>query len=211
MNSRALMRRLPSSCNSRIAMTVSSPQPTSSCSPSAAKSRCKPRCRARSGCDRVERKLLAAKRSERSGPRLKAAMPVADRLCSVARKVDASIFARQNRRQRCAFVVLRRGLHAMFRQRCQGFRQQRRSHRRQPRSQRHAGVFGADRHLPLQQNVSRVQSLVDAHGGVAGYVLTVAMAHWIGAAPRYFGSSEACRLMLPCAGRSSIQRGMMRP
>jgi hypothetical protein len=38
-----------------------------------------------------------------------------------------------------------------------------------------------------------------------------AIAHWIGAAPRYFGSSEACRLRLPSGGRSIIHCGMMRP
>ena len=59
--------------------------------------------------------------------------------------------------------------------------------------------------LALQQNVSRVQAFIDAHGGVAGRVSPLAMAHWIGAAPRYFGNSEACRLMLPCAAsRASI-------
>ncbi len=39
----------------------------------------------------------------------------------------------------------------------------------------------------------------------------LATAHWIGAAPRYFGNREACRFRQPKRGRPSIQGGMMRP
>src|SRR5580704_3733990 len=39
----------------------------------------------------------------------------------------------------------------------------------------------------------------------------LATAHWIGAAPRYLGSNEACRLRLPHRGRFSIHSGIMRP
>ena len=39
----------------------------------------------------------------------------------------------------------------------------------------------------------------------------MATAHWIGAAPRYRGSSEPCRLMQPSFGSASIQGGIMRP
>ena len=38
-----------------------------------------------------------------------------------------------------------------------------------------------------------------------------AMAHWIGAAPRYFGKREACTLMFPRRGRSIIHCGTIRP
>ena len=38
-----------------------------------------------------------------------------------------------------------------------------------------------------------------------------AIAHWMGAAPRYFGSNDACRLMLPYFGSSSIHLGIIRP
>src|SRR5580658_1483228 len=39
----------------------------------------------------------------------------------------------------------------------------------------------------------------------------LAIAHWIGAAPRYLGSSEACRFKFPNRGSSIIHCGMMRP
>ncbi len=37
------------------------------------------------------------------------------------------------------------------------------------------------------------------------------MDHWIGAAPRWRGSSDACTLMQPCGGRSRIDRRRIRP
>ena len=39
----------------------------------------------------------------------------------------------------------------------------------------------------------------------------LAMAHWMGAAPRYFGSNEACTLMMPRRGISMIDCGMIWP
>src|SRR5580658_2342845 len=42
-------------------------------------------------------------------------------------------------------------------------------------------------------------------------VSPLATAHWMGAAPRYLGSNDACRLMQPRRGRASIHSGTMRP
>ncbi len=37
------------------------------------------------------------------------------------------------------------------------------------------------------------------------------MAHWMGPAPRYFGSSDACTLMMPSGARSMTVCGMIWP
>ena len=37
------------------------------------------------------------------------------------------------------------------------------------------------------------------------------IAHWIGAAPRYLGSSEPCTLTQPFGGRSRTTGGRIRP
>ena len=61
--------------------------------------------------------------------------------------------------------------------------------------------------------LTRYVSVASMSGAVALPVTVspMATAHWMGAAPRYRGSSEACRLMQPSRGSASIQGGMMRP
>ena len=109
-------------------------------------------------------------------------------------------------------VVLRLGLIAVLRLTVPEFR----SEGRAPASARRADSSGAVssgpiRRFPLRKDVAGIEARVDSHGGYAGRRYPRAIDHWIGAAPRNSGSSEACTLMMPSGAISMTLCGMICP
>ena len=85
----------------------------------------------------------------------------------------------------------------------QRLHQQVRAHHGQAPAQFDGVLLGADLGLRLQQHVAGIEPGIDPHRGDAGARLAVARSPTeSGPAPRYFGSSEACTLMMPSGARS---------
>ena len=120
-----------------------------------------------------------------------------------AAPIDRAVFLLQQRRERRLRVVLLLRHDRARRQPGQRLDQQVRAHHRQPRAQFDRSLLRADLRFRLQQHVAGVQARVDPHRGHAGARLAVARSPTGSApAPRYFGSSDACTLMMPSGARS---------
>ena len=156
--------------------------------------------------------LLAIESGECAGPGLKSAPAIVELVRRARGKIHAAIFAVEQRRKGRAFVILRLRLN-----RAVG---QARPESRQPAARRRAASTGnrstavcsgpismvcCSRIGPVSRPSSRSMVVLPVNAS------PMATAHWIGAAPRYFGSSDPCRLMQPSRGRASIHGGMMRP
>ena len=159
----------------------------------------------------MDDELLPRKSGVRSGPGLEAAPAVVDLLRGALGEVEAAVFAGEDGRERggewsCGCGVMR----SLLRGR-EGLDHQLRADLRELWIKLGGGGVGADGNAVDEQHIAGVEARVERMVVTPVSVSPLATAHWMGAAPRYLGSSEPWRLMLPKRGRSSIQCGMMRP
>ncbi len=112
--------------------------------------------------------ILAAKRSEGSGPGLEPTQTIADFLCRLT-KIDPPIFFLENRRKRRFLVILRVWRDRSFLQSAQSIDYEVGTDCGQSGSKGLGGIRGPNLNFFLQQDVASIEARVDPHGRDTGH------------------------------------------
>ena len=120
----------------------------------------------------MHRQFLTAEEGVGSRPGLETAPAVVD-LAGRPGEINQRVLALENWRQRCACIILRSRLDRARLQAGKSFEHKACTAGSQHWKQLLRRLIGLNRQRSLQQNIPGIETLIKAHGGGAGHLLTV--------------------------------------